>query len=231
MNIVDIAIIVIVLLCGFMGFKKGVMRELIQLVGVVLIVFLAFWLKDYLANFIMKYLPFFHFKGIFMEIPAINILVYQMLAFVVIFIIGYCLLGILIDITNIMDKVLKFSIILAIPDKILGLIVGLFDGIVFAFLLTFVAYHISPLESYINDSKIGNVLLERTPFIGPLMTKNVLALEEINKIAHNVTEDSNIESVNAQVIQSLLHYNIISKEKVEELIASKKISIDNIMFN
>lgn len=231
MNVVDIAIIIIVLLCGFWGFRKGVIRELIQLIGTLIVVFAAYYLKDYLANFLMGFMPFFQFKGIFFGISAINILVYQMVSFVVIFVLLYCILSIIINITNIGDKLLKISLVMAIPDKVLGLFVGLLDGVLFAFLLCFVSFHISPLEQYINDSYMGIVLLERTPFVGKTMTKTVLALEDITELAHSVNENTNMDSVNAQVIQNLIHYKLISKEKVDELIDKKKITLDNVIFS
>ena len=64
------------------------------------------------------------------------------------------------------------SVIFDIPSKILGFIVGAVEGLVFAFLLVFVAYNISYTTNFVQNSKYGVVLLERTPIISKFTINN-----------------------------------------------------------
>ena len=78
MNIITVAIILIVLLYMVLGFKRGVIKTGVSLVGTIAILVVSYVLKDVIANFLMDKLPFFNFGGIFEGITSINILMYNM---------------------------------------------------------------------------------------------------------------------------------------------------------
>ena len=59
MNIVDVVIVLLILLCGVVGFKRGVFKQLVSTVGFVLVFILAFYLKNPVAEFLSLNLPFF----------------------------------------------------------------------------------------------------------------------------------------------------------------------------
>lgn len=229
MNIVDVVIILIILLCTALGFKKGVIKSLVQLIGTIAVLILAYTFKDLLANFLMKVLPFFNYVG-FEGITAINILVYEMLSFVVIFVLLYCVLNIIISISGIVETILKMTVILAIPSKILGAIVGLIEGVIMAFIVTFIMLHLGPVKSYVMDSEVGIIVLERTPFMGTVMAKTTLALEDIAKLVDEMEENDDKKVVNAQVLQVLIHYQIITNEDATKLIEDGKLDLPNVTF-
>ena len=89
MNLADVIVILIVLLFTFWGFKRGVIKTLVQLVGTCAVLVLAWVFKDSLANLLMKFLPFFDFGGIFTGITSMNIVIYELISFVVIYILLY----------------------------------------------------------------------------------------------------------------------------------------------
>lgn len=229
MNVVDIVIIVIVLLCALLGFKKGVIKSLVQLIGTIAVLIIAYTFKDILANFLMKFMPFFNFMG-FEGITSINILVYEMLSFVVIFVLLYCILNILLSISGLIETLLKMTVILAVPSKILGAIVGLIEGIVLAFMVTFIMLHIGPTKNYVMNSEVGIILLERTPFMGTVMAKTTLALEDIVDVMEDMKDEEDKKVVNAQVLQILIHYQIITKEDATKLIEDGKLDLPNVSF-
>lgn len=233
MNFVDIIIIVIILLCTLLGWKKGVIKSLVQLLGFMAILIISYVFKDYLANYLMGFMPFFNFAG-FDGVSAINILVYELLSFVVIFIILYCVLNVLLTLSGIVEKLLKMTIVLAIPSKILGAIVGAIEGIVIAFIVVFIMFHAGITSKYVYDSFSGIVLLERTPFIGQVMAQTTLALEDINELIfeyEDKTDEQSRKTLNAQALSIMIHYNIVSKETAEKLIEEEKIVLENVHFN
>ena len=116
MNLIDVISILIILLFGVIGLKRGVIRSLVQFVGTCAVLVLAFVFKDALAGFLMQYLPFFDFGGIFQGISSINILIYELLSFIVIYILMYCVLSIIINLAGLVEKLLDLTVILAIPS-------------------------------------------------------------------------------------------------------------------
>ncbi len=225
MDIISVAVILVILLCGVLGFKKGVIKTGVQLIGTICVLIIAYALKDSVANLLMKYLPFFNFGGIFEGITAINILMYEMISFIVIFILLYCILNILLTLSGAVEKLLKFTIILAIPSKILGFILGLMEGIIFTYMILFVFLHLPQTENMVMDSKVALVVLERTPFIGSVALKTTLALEKINDIVTDLNDNTSRDEINFNVIHTLVYYKIISQEDVEELMKSGKLRV------
>ena len=203
MNIISVAIILIVLLYVVLGFKRGVIKTGVSLVGTIAILVVSYVLKDIVASFLMKYLPFFNFGGVFEGITSINILMYDMISFIIVFIILYCLLNILLTLS------------------------GLIEGILVSFLLCFVFLHLAPTEKYVMDSKLAIVLLERCPFIGRMTTSTTLALEDINNIVNDLKEDDNRSDANFKVLHQLIYWKVITVDEAQALIDNKKIVFDN----
>jgi len=227
MNWIDVGCILVVLLYVFLGFKRGVIRTGVSLVGTIAVLVISFVFKDMLANFLMKTLPFFNFTGIFSGITSMNILVYELISFIVIFVLLYCVLNILLSLSGLIEKILKLTIVLAIPSKLLGAVLGLVEGVIMAFLLSFIMLHLAPTEKYIMDSKVAIVVLERTPIIGAVAAKTTLALEDINNILHELKDNENRDEANFRVLHTLIYYNVISQEDAQKLIDSKKLQFGN----
>ena len=63
MNIFDIVIILILLMFLIVGWKRGVIKEAVSLIGIVLVFLLSFQFKGVLGNFFCETFPFIPFKG------------------------------------------------------------------------------------------------------------------------------------------------------------------------
>lgn len=227
MSMFSAILILIVLFYGVYGFKRGVIKTGVSLVGTIAVLVISYVFKDYLASILMEHLPFFNFGGIFNGISSINILMYEMISFIFIFIILYCILNILLSLSGLIEKILKMTIILAIPSKILGAILGLIEGIIVAYLVSFIFIHIPATEEYVMNSKTSIVLLERTPFIGEMALKTTLALEEINSDLKDVKTEDDIEKANLKVLHTLIYYKLIDQGDAQKLIDDKKIVFKN----
>ena len=229
---IDIICILIIGIYTYLGWKRGIIRSAVSLIGTFIVCVLSWTLKDVLASFLIEKMPFFNFAGIFNGISAINILIYQVISFVIIFVVLYCLLNIVINLSKIVDKLIKLTLVFALPSKILGAILGLIEGIVTAFLLIFVLFHVPFTTSMVNDSKLGLIILERTPIIGNLSVPTTLSLEEIERIIANDQGSNDIETKNLKVLHTLISYKLITAEDAQKLIDSDKMHFNNtIMFN
>lgn len=226
MNIVDAIIILIILACGVAGFKRGVFKQLVTTVGFIIVVVLAFYLKNPVAEFLSLYLPFFKFGGSFANVTSLNIILYQLLAFILVVLLLEVVLNILIKITGVIEKILKFTIILGIPSKILGFIVGLIEGFVIVFLVLFFLKQPAFNLDIIKDSKLTDPILKSTPVLSPIAKKFTDTVNDLYELGNDYAEmklDAN--TLNLKSIDTMLEHKIISVSYVEKLIDNKKIDI------
>ena len=89
------------------GFRRGLIKEVILLGGLVISVVISFMLRVPISTFFYKTLPFFSFGGLFKGVTIINILLYEVIAFLIVFSISYLVLRILLKISGIIEKILK----------------------------------------------------------------------------------------------------------------------------
>lgn len=230
MNFVDIIIFACILAGVLLGYKNGLVKTLVELIGSVCIIILAYVLKDILADFLMGFMPFLNFAGAFNGLSSTNIIMYQIVSFVLIFVVLYCILNILINLSGIVDKILKLTIIMRLPSKVLGALVGVVEGVYFAFLVTFILFSLSFTTAFVDDSKFGKTVLEKTPFVNQVLAPTTLALEEINPMIKEY-EDKDLKNLNTNILTTLIYYNLVSKKDAADFIKNKKIDLENVVFN
>lgn len=227
MNIVDAIIILFLLLGALLGFKKGFIKTMVSLIGIVVVIVASFYLKEPVANFMLKYFPFLNFSGIFKDLPVINILVYEAIAFLLIFILLSSILGIIINLSGIIEKLLNVTIILGFFSKILGAIAGLLETLAFIYIILFALAQFNLSSKFVLESKVGTAILERTPILSKVAAPTVASIEEIFNL-QKTYKDGNKAQYNADALGILIKYNIITKEKAKELVESGKLHIPDL---
>lgn len=229
MNIIDIIIIFIILICGVLGFKKGFTRELVSFIGFFLIIILSFYLKNPVSELLYKHLPFISFGGLFKGITVINILVYEILSFFIIVSILLIAFRIILFATKIFEKLLTFTIILGIPSKILGGIIGLFEGVVWSFLIIYILSLPVFNISKINSSKLSDGIIEKTPILSKHTRDFKIVTDEIIRLKEEF-KDYNIDSdtFNYNALNTMLEYNIVKVDSVKTLKEKGKIEFNNL---
>ena len=223
MNILDIIIIFILVISMYIGIKTGFLKGIISLIGISLIAFISFLFRDNLADILLKVCPFFNFSGAYKGITSLNILVYEGIAFVIIFAFLFSFLAIILKITGLIQKLIDISVVLTLPSKILGILVGLITGLTIVFIILFIMLNINPLRKHVYNSYISKEILERVVVLSKSTTNNYLAYEEINSSIKSCEDEVNKDSCNTEVANTLIKYDIISKEDVEELIILRKL--------
>lgn len=229
MNIVDIIIIVSIVLGVLIGFVRGFFKETVIFIGTILVVVLAFVLKNPLSLILYKNLPFFKFKGIFEGISTLNILMYEILAFIIALAILSIALTIIIKISGIIEKILKFTIVLALPSKLLGAIVGFIQSIVVLYVFLFLLSLPILRVPYIKDSKYAQMILEKTPVISKVTDGLVKTFNEISDFADkNIKNNVDKRQTNREMLEIMLKNDVVTSENVKYLSDKGKIDIDNI---
>lgn len=233
MNIIDVLIFLTIALMGVIGWKKGVLKQTVSTVGFVLIVIIAFYLKNPIAEFLSLYFPFFKFGGVYGGIVSFNILLYQLIAFLIVILILETILQIIVKVTGIIEKILKFTIILGIPSKILGMIVGIIEGFIIVFIALF--FFKQPLFNIkqFNDSKLTDKILNSTPILSNISQDFVDTFNDIYDLSEKYTNESmTSDEFDLASIDTMLKHKVITTKYVQKLVDKGKIKllgIDNII--
>ena len=227
MNFVDIIIILFIIAGAIVGFKRGVIKQTVITVGTILVVVLSFLLKNPLSVFLYSRLPFLSF-GILEDYTVFNILVYEFISFLIL----YCLLSIvlflLIKASSLIEKFFKLTIILAIPSKILGLVLGAIEYYIITFIVLFILsgpiffsedfHKIKP----VSESKIGGYMLKHTPVLSHFTKKTLKSIDELVEL-YKTRNDYSVKDFNCKAIKVMKKDKIISEESIEYLESHGKI--------
>ena len=228
-DIIDAIILLIILLGGVIGFKEGVIKKLTSIIGLIDVVILSFTLKNYLSVFFYENLPFFDFWGVFKGIQVLNVLFYELLAFLIISSVLTLVYKILLGVTGIIEKILKATIILSIPSKILGFFVGLIEYYIwvyiFLFVLTLPVFNIRQLY----ESKTAMFIIEKTPILSIYTNKTVDIYHDLYSIMYNRIGKSD-EQVNEEAMELMLKYDIITTESAHKLVDRNKVVVNDDSF-
>lgn len=224
MNILDVCIILLLGLGAVTGFKRGFIKSGVTFVGTLLIIVIAYYLKNPVSIFLYKLLPFFNLSGIFKGVTVLNILIYEAIAFLLVMAVLSIILTTIIKITGVIEKIMNFTIILGIPSKILGMIFGFFQYFIYVFIILFVFSQFNITREFVSESDMATKILTKTPALSNIVGNAYNSVEEIVSLA-KVNEDKN--QVNRQSLDILLKYKIISTNNAEYLIDKGKIKIDN----
>ncbi len=228
---IDIILIALLVLGALIGVKKGLIKSAVQFVGLVTIIIISYSLRLPFVEFMIDYLPFFNFAG-FQGLTTLTILVYNVIAFLIIFILLYCLLSIVLTLTGFIDTLLKLTVIWVIPSKIGGAILGFLEAWVFLYLAIFVVGSFNVTANYILDSKVSNIIVNHTPVIGNYLSGVTVGAKNIyNGIKELRADESKTqEEINLYILQLEISNGLISKEKAQELVDTDKISVGDVMF-
>lgn len=219
LNIIDVIILLFLLMGAVIGYKRGAIQTIATLIGTLLIIVLAYYLKNPLSVLMYTYLPFFKLGGVFKGITVINILIYEAIAFFLVLSILSILLSVLLKVTGIISKIVDHSIILTLPSKLIGILIGFLEAYIFLFILLFLFSQFSFSQVVLKESKYTDSILTKTPFTkGFQNSYNVF--KEISKMNDKEQEKKDYEALNL-----LLKYEIITPENADKLVKKGKINI------
>ena len=211
-NILDVAIILILIMFAIVGFKRGAIKELVSLVGIIAVFIVSFSLKGILGNILCKWLPFFDFAGSLEGVKVLNILLYQLIAFLIIYSLLFSVYMIVMKISGIVQKIIHMTVILWLPSKIIGAVVAFVTGYIMIFVVLLAL--LIPLKdtAIFKDSSFANYIIYKTPILAASSENISTSINEINK-----------NQANLETMDVLLKYKIVSPKTARELVVLDKL--------
>lgn len=223
MNVVDIVILMFLAFGALLGFKRGFTHQLVSLVGIFAIIILSYLLKNPVSVFLYNNLPFINFGGIFKDISVINILVYEIIAFFIIFVLLTLVFKILLKVTKIFEKILKWTIILGIPSKILGAVLGIAQNLIYVFVVLYILNLPTVNVNIIEDSKVANTILNKTPILTNICDKTLIVFNEVSALSKEYENTDNVTEFNQKALNIMIDNGVITKENAQNLIDKGKL--------
>lgn len=236
MNIFDIGIILILIMSFIVGFKKGIIKEAVSFIGIVLVLVLSFSFKSLLGNFFCKVLPFITFAGNVKGITALNILFYQLLAFLILYIVLTGVYSFILKVSKFLQKIINFTIVLWLPSSIGGGIIGLLSGYLTIFVVLLLILIPFKDNTMFKESTMINTIMNKTPIIAKYSKNISNSVTEIYDLEDEIVNNKlSINEANLKTIDIMLKYNIASKELIESLRQQGKLkditNLDSILQN
>ncbi len=219
MNFVDILIIIVLISGGITGAHNGFFKQSVVLIGTIICFILAWMFKNPIANFLSFNLPFFSFNGL----KSLNILFYQLVAFLSLLALLSAVLIVLIKITGVFEKILKFTIVLGIPSKILGFIVGLIETYIIVFAVLFFAKQPIFNQELFDESTLTPVIINSSPGLSNIVENMNDSLKDIYTITKNYEDNKDENRTNKEIIDSLLKHKVINQNYVDKIKKQGKI--------
>ena len=229
MNITDFLIIIFIALGAFVGAKQGFTKALVSFLGTIIVVVLAYFLKNPVSEFLMSFCPFFSFGGIIKGVTVLNIAVYEVIAFIAVYFILMAILNALLFATGIFEKILKFTIVLGMPSAIFGAIIGAIKNYVIAFFVLYILSMPNFVDvDFVKNSSFRVPILSNTPLLSNVAGTALEALDEFKGLADKYTDSTDTNSYNLETLDVFLKYKIVTVDTVKKLDESGKIEIDGI---
>ena len=223
MNIIDIVIIIVLVFGFILGFLRGFTKELVNFLGLFVVLILSFILKNPISIFLYKNLPFLNFEGIFKDVTVLNILLYETIAFIFVFAVLFVIFKILLFGTKIFEKILKMTIILGIPSKILGGILGIVENWIYVFIVLYLLKLPMFDMNLINKSNMAGIVYNHTPVLNVVCDKTLSIVDEISELKEEYKTTNDSKKFNQKVLNSMIEKGVITRENAQYLIDKKKI--------
>lgn len=225
MNIVDIGIIFVLIFGFLLGFKRGATEQIVKGIGFIAIVILAFLLKNPLSVILYENLPFFKFGGILKGIEVINIFFYEIIAFLIVLIILGIILKVVILASSIFEKILSATIILSIPSKVIGGVLGVLEYFVFTFITLYILSIPIFNNNLLDNSKLRPIILSKTPLLSNVVDSGIKVINEFVDLKDKLKDNSiSSQQFNSEALDVMLKNKVVTVSSVEKLIAKDKIT-------
>lgn len=224
MSIVDIIILVFLFLGFLAGFKRGIIKQGVLTFGTILVVILAFIFKNQLSIVLYQKFPFFT-VGILENYSILNILLYELISFFILLSIFGLILAIIVKISGLVEKMVRATVILALPSKILGGLLGIIEMYVFLYIVLFIVtmpiFSVSR-SKYITESKLKDKILNNTILISNISKGLNNSVTEIDNLLKSKKKLGSNE-FNCKALKVFIKNKVVSDESVTYLKKQNKI--------
>ena len=221
-------IVIILFLTGGIieGYKKGFLESTIKFIGTIVALVGAYMFKNPVSVFLYTHLAFFKFGGVFKGVSVLNILIYEFIAFALVFLVILVILKIIYDATGLVNKLFSVVAFLGLPNKILGAIVGFIESLIALYFISFIFIFICNFFGFGMKESLVDTVVD-IPVLKETFGPSLNSINDIGVLAKDYKDVQDKDEFNYKSLEILLKYDVITKENAKKLIDSKKLVIPN----
>ena len=227
---VEVALLIFLISGFFIGWKRGFITSLVSFIFTILIFVGAFYLKNYISVFFYENLPFIDMGGPFTGITSLNILLYEAVAFIICVIVLVIIAIIIAKISNLVNKLVNATVILELPNKILGSILTVIQFFIIGYFILLIMLQIPYTNRLfrLNDSRITTFIVDKTPGLSQMTKKYYNTYKEIYTILDRNENSTDKARADYDTLEVLLKNEIVTPISVRKLVDSGKLKIENV---
>ena len=128
----------------------------------------------------------------------------------------------MIKATTLFESFLKATIILSIPSKILGGILGFVKHYLIIFIVLYVI-SIPVFSINIGKTKLGDFMLKNSLGLSNATSDTIMIFEEFSNLVDEYKDKDNKNEFNQEALDLLIKYKAITRENAKSLVDSGKI--------
>lgn len=225
MSIFDILIIVLILFGMYLGYQRGVIKELSDFAILLFSMIIAAPVSKLLCALLYPLLPFYNFTGSIKGLKSLNIILYRVIFYFLILIILISIIRTVLLKLGLLRKIIDTMVEAGIISKLLGLLVAFPLMIVFLYNVMFLLNIPFINLDFTNDSKGYKMILEKTLIISKQNERVYLCENDAKKIVNGkYNTDKNYKIANDKILKSSIDHKLISYKNVKKLRDKKKLN-------
>lgn len=221
--VVNVVLIILLATGIYSGYKKGFLESSIRFLGTVVAFIGAYLFKNPISVFLYTHLPFFKFGGMFKGISILNVVLYELIAFILLFIAIMVVINIVCKITGLVDRLLSFILLFGLPNKILGAIMGFIESIIILYFMVFALKLGCNMFGYNLEPSLADDIVNM-PILKETFGSSLSSLEEVANLAVEYKDTQDKEEFNNKAIDIFVKYEVITEENLQILIDNGKIT-------
>ncbi len=225
MNIIDIVIILLIILGAVIGFKQGAIKRLTSFVGMFVVVIAAFLLKNPVSVLLYENLPFTNCFGLFNGVAILNVLMYEIIAFLLVLAVLTFALRVVLTVTGLVELLLKLTVFLSIPSKIFGIFVGALEAYVYVFI--FLVILNLPFINFdmVKESTLADKIVNESFVISDITRDTIDTYSDVYEILKNDNNERTSAEINEDVLDIFIEHSVVTEESAIKLINMNKINV------
>lgn len=218
MEIVNIVVIALLLFGVYLGYQRGLLKELTDFLILFLSSLLSGKLSDILVGLLYKYIPFLNFNGKSEGLKSINIIFWKLVLYLLLLVVIIFIFNKIINKTKLSSKILDSMVETNLINKVLGALVSVPLILTFIFNISLILS--SPNFNFVslNNSKLVYVIMTKIPVLSR-ENMNLYANERyvIKRINEEDNTILNYKNVNDDIIKYMLKTKLIDDDKMKDL--------------
>ena len=151
-----------------------------------------------------------------------------MIAFLLVYVVLMAIYHFIVHMTGIVETILKFTVILGIPSKLLGMVVGFIE----TYIMVFIGLYCLSLPifqiPFMNESGVRNTILNHTPGLSSVVSKSLSVVDEFADLKERYKDTTNKNELNKETLDLFLKYNVVRYNTAQELVDRGKLQIEGV---